>query len=65
MGGKTGGILCEGPSKTNAARLSGRTSTNRIVIIEGNPERHIGQIFPVNITETTGHTLYGDPVLSN
>ena len=56
-------ILCEGPSKTNKTRLSGRTSTNRIVIIEGNPERHIGQIFPVNITETTGHTLYGDPVL--
>lgn len=62
--GKTVEILCEGPSKTNKTRLSGRTSTNRIVIIEGKPERHIGQIFPVHITETTGHTLYGDPVLS-
>jgi len=57
-------ILCEGPSKTNKERLSGRTSTNRIVIIEGNPDRHIGQIFPVRIQHTTGHTLYGDPVLS-
>ena len=57
-------ILCEGPSKTNKERLSGRTSTNRIVIIEGNPERHIGEVFKVKIRETTGHTLYGDPVLS-
>ncbi len=56
-------ILCEGPSKRNAERLSGRTSTNRIVIFDGN-ERHIGQVFPVRIEETTGHTLYGDPVLA-
>jgi tRNA-2-methylthio-N6-dimethylallyladenosine synthase len=55
-------ILCDGPSKRNADRLSGRTSTNRIVIFEGN-ERHIGQMFPVRVQESTGHTLYGDPVL--
>ncbi len=57
-------ILCEGPSKTNKSRLSGRTSTNRIVIIEGDPDRLIGQVFPVRIQQSTGHTLYGDPVLS-
>ncbi len=57
--GKTVRILCEGPSKRNAARLSGRTSTNRIVIIEGD-DRLIGKVFDVNITETTGHTLYGE-----
>lgn len=58
-------ILCEGPSKTNKERLSGRTSSNRIVIIEGNPDRLIGQLFKVRIQESTGHTLYGDPVLSH
>ncbi|MEM7010062.1 MAG: tRNA (N6-isopentenyl adenosine(37)-C2)-methylthiotransferase MiaB [Verrucomicrobiota bacterium] len=55
-------ILCEGPSKTNKETLSGRTSTNRVVIIKGN-KRHIGQVFPVDITQTTGHTLYGEPAL--
>tara|TARA_R110002096_G_scaffold206192_8_gene392367 strand:+ start:8177 stop:9532 length:1356 start_codon:yes stop_codon:yes gene_type:complete len=57
--GKTVQILCEGPSKRNAERLSGRTSTNRIVIIEGD-DRLIGKLFDVKITETTGHTLYGE-----
>lgn len=57
-------ILCEGPSKTNAARLTGRTRTNKIVVFEGNPERHIGEIFDVHITEFQGFTLYGDPALT-
>lgn len=57
--GKTVQILCEGPSKRNAERLSGRTSTNRIVIIEGD-DRLIGKVFDVKIKETTGHTLYGE-----
>ena len=30
-------ILCEGPSRTNAARLMGRTRTNKIVVFEGEP----------------------------
>jgi tRNA-2-methylthio-N6-dimethylallyladenosine synthase len=55
-------VLCEGPSKTNASRLSGRTPGNKIVIFEGGP-RHIGQIFDVRITRTTGFTLYGDPAV--
>ncbi|MEM7147298.1 MAG: tRNA (N6-isopentenyl adenosine(37)-C2)-methylthiotransferase MiaB [Verrucomicrobiota bacterium] len=58
-------VLCEGPSKTRADRLSGRTSHNKIVIFEGNPERMTGQILPVNITESTGFTLYGTPVLDS
>ncbi len=57
-------ILCDGPSKRNAERLSGRTSTNRVVIFEGN-KRHVGELFDVRIRETTGHTLYGDPALSD
>jgi len=55
-------ILCEGPSKTNLNRLSGRTRTNKIVVFEG-AERHIGQIMPVQIVESTGFTLYGDPAI--
>src|SRR5581483_1429579 len=55
-------ILCEGPSKTNADRLMGRTRTNKIVIFEGG-ERHIGQLFDVQITRCTGFTLYGDPAV--
>lgn len=55
-------VLIEGPSRTNAARLAGRTRTNKLVIIEG-PDRLRGQLIPVRITETTGFTYYGDPVL--
>ncbi|HUF62031.1 MAG TPA: tRNA (N6-isopentenyl adenosine(37)-C2)-methylthiotransferase MiaB [Verrucomicrobiales bacterium] len=58
-------VLGEGPSKTNAARLTGRTRTNRIVIFEGRPERHIGTLFPVRIEESTGFTLYGTPALAS
>ena len=57
-------VLCEGPSKNNSERLSGRTRTNRIVIFEGDPDRMAGELFEVDIRETTGHTLYGDPVLN-
>jgi tRNA-2-methylthio-N6-dimethylallyladenosine synthase len=55
-------ILCEGPSKTNAGRLMGRTRTNKIVIFEGAP-RHIGRLFDVRITRATGFSLYGDPAI--
>jgi tRNA-2-methylthio-N6-dimethylallyladenosine synthase len=56
-------ILCEGPSKTNEARLTGRTGSNRIVVFEGNRDRHVGEIFNVRITEAANFTLFGDPVL--
>lgn len=56
-------VLCEGPSKTNKQRLSGRTMQNKIVVFEGNHERLTGEILDVEVTESTGHTLYGDPVL--
>ena len=57
-------ILCEGPSKTNSDRLTGRTRTNKIVVIEGNDRRHIGEIFDVRIDHWENFTLYGDPALS-
>jgi tRNA-2-methylthio-N6-dimethylallyladenosine synthase len=55
-------ILCEGPSRTNPARLMGRTRTNKIVIFEGS-ERHVGQLFDVRITRSSGFSLYGDPAI--
>jgi tRNA-2-methylthio-N6-dimethylallyladenosine synthase len=55
-------ILCEGPSKTNEARLMGRSPGNKIVIFEGG-ERHIGEIFDVAITRSTGFSLFGDPAV--
>src|SRR5438309_3249565 len=37
-------VLCEGPSKTNPARLMGRTRTNKVVVFEAE-ENRIGKIF--------------------
>jgi tRNA-2-methylthio-N6-dimethylallyladenosine synthase len=55
-------ILCEGRSKNNLSRLTGRTRTNKIVVFEGSP-RHIGEIFEVRIGSASASTLYGDPAL--
>ena len=63
--GKQVEILCEGPSRNNPDTLSGRTRTNKIVIIEGNAERFTGQLFDVRIDACTGYTLYGDPVVAD
>ena len=41
-------VLCEGPSKTNPARLMGRTRTNKIVVFEGD-EKLVGEIVDVRI----------------
>ena len=56
-------ILCEGPSKTNPKRLTGRTRGNKIVVFEGTP-RHVGALTRVRITRSTGFTLFGDPTNS-
>jgi tRNA-2-methylthio-N6-dimethylallyladenosine synthase len=55
-------ILCEGPSRTNSARLMGRTRTNKIVVFEGAPEL-AGQIFDIQVTQANGFSLYGTPVM--
>jgi tRNA-2-methylthio-N6-dimethylallyladenosine synthase len=57
-------ILVEGPSKKNAARYTGRTRCNRIVLFDGNA-RHQGQLMAVKITRTGSFTLYGDPAIVN
>jgi len=55
-------ILCEGKSRTNDLRLTGRTPGNKIVIFEGS-ERHIGEVFDVKVTRSSGFSLYGDPAV--
>lgn len=57
-------ILVEGPSKKNAARYTGRTRCNRIVLFDGSP-RHHGRIMDVKIERTGSFTLYGDPAVVN
>lgn len=56
-------VLCEGPSKNNATRLSGRTSQNKIVIFDGDAERLTGRILDIQIEESTGFTVYGTACL--
>lgn len=55
-------ILCEGPSRYDASRLTGRTRTNKIVVFEGG-ERFYRQIFELRITKSHAFTLYGDPAI--
>ena len=57
-------ILVEGPSKKNAARYTGRTRCNRIVLFDGST-RHQGQLMDVKIERTGSFTLYGDPAVVN
>jgi tRNA-2-methylthio-N6-dimethylallyladenosine synthase len=53
-------VLCEGPSKTNPARLTGRTRTNKIVVFEGD-EDLAGGMVEVTIKRANGFSLYGTP----
>src|SRR3989440_4050328 len=46
-------VLCEGPSKTNPSRLSGRTRTNKIAIFEGSNEL-VGELVEVQIERASG-----------
>jgi len=56
-------VLCTGPSKTNKDRLSGRTTQNKIVILDGDHQRLTGKIFEVEIEDSTGFTLFGTAVV--
>src|SRR5436309_5405505 len=49
-------VLCEGPSKTNPARLMGRTRTNKIVVFRGSGES-IGELVDVRIERANGSSL--------
>ena len=64
MVGRTVRILVEGPSKKNPARMTGRTSCNKIMLFDGG-ERHRGQLMDLKIVRTGTFTLYGDPAILN
>jgi tRNA-2-methylthio-N6-dimethylallyladenosine synthase len=52
-------ILVEGVSKRDGSELMGRTYCNRVVNFQG-PQRLIGQLVDVTITETRSFTLRGE-----
>jgi tRNA-2-methylthio-N6-dimethylallyladenosine synthase len=54
-------VLCEGPSKTNRARLTGRTRSNKIVVFEGAAEL-AGELVNIHIEQANGFSLYGTPM---
>ena len=54
-------VLCEGPSRTNRARLTGRTRSNKIVVFEG-PAELAGQLVDVQVEQANGFSLYGTPM---
>ena len=54
-------VLVEGPSKKNKEVLSGRTSTNKIVLFKGDLSLK-GQFVNVKINEYKTWTLYGEIV---
>lgn len=55
-------ILCEGPSRYNAARLTGRTRTNKIVIFEDATNR-AGELINIKVQQANGFSLYGTAVV--
>jgi tRNA-2-methylthio-N6-dimethylallyladenosine synthase len=57
-------VLCEGPSKTNPARLMGRTRTNKIAVFESDNEL-IGELVDIQIERANGFSLCGTPVRRN
>jgi tRNA-2-methylthio-N6-dimethylallyladenosine synthase len=71
--GQTVEVLCEGPSKTNAARLMGRTRTNKIIVFPPSPGPRrtdgaaelVGELVDVRIERANGFSLYGAPILKD
>ncbi|AKG35137.1 tRNA (N6-isopentenyl adenosine(37)-C2)-methylthiotransferase MiaB [Paenibacillus durus] len=61
MLGQTVEVLVEGESKNNAAVLSGRTRSNKLVHFEG-PKELIGSFIKVRITDTKTWYIKGDYV---
>ena len=53
-------VLCEGSSKTNPARLMGRTRTNKIVVFEGS-QQLVGELVSIRVQQANGFSLYGTP----
>jgi len=71
--GRTVEVLCEGSSKTNPARLTGRTHANKIVVFPPSPglrrtgegeDGFVGKLVNIRIEQANGFSLYGTPVLA-
>jgi tRNA-2-methylthio-N6-dimethylallyladenosine synthase len=56
-------ILVEGPSKRDAEELMGRTECNRVVNFKA-PQRLIGQLVDVNITQAMHYSLRGEVLVA-
>jgi tRNA-2-methylthio-N6-dimethylallyladenosine synthase len=56
-------VLVEGPARKTANALFGRTECNRAVVFEG-PDRLIGQLVDIRITEAPQRSLRGEVVQS-
>ncbi|MBX9610284.1 MAG: tRNA (N6-isopentenyl adenosine(37)-C2)-methylthiotransferase MiaB [Burkholderiales bacterium] len=52
-------ILVEGPSRKDASELMGRTECNRVVNFKG-PQRLVGQMIDVTVTQAMHYTLRGE-----
>jgi tRNA-2-methylthio-N6-dimethylallyladenosine synthase len=52
-------VLCEGPSKTTASRMVGRTTGNKITVFEGTPDL-AGRLLGVDVVRASATTLYGE-----
>ena len=57
-------VLCEGVSRSNAARLSGRSPTNKIVVFEGEDEC-VGELVRLRVERANGFSLYGTSTVPN
>ena len=61
--GTTQEVLVEGPSLRNAARWSGRSPGNKIVIFDPIPGIQSGSLARIRITRAAPQTLYGEATL--
>jgi tRNA-2-methylthio-N6-dimethylallyladenosine synthase len=64
MVGRVEQVLVEGPSRKDAAEISGRTANNRVVNFPGQP-RLRGHLVDVAITQALPHSLRGEIVIRN
>ncbi len=58
--GRTVEVLAEGPSLRNAARWSGRTGQNKIVVFDPVPGLRAGDFVRVAVSSARPQTLYGE-----
>lgn len=64
MLGHTYEVLVEGPSKSNPARLTGRTRGNELVVFTGDPQL-IGSLVQIKMLEAHSWTLIGKLIKDN